>query len=470
MRVSGGFVTVPAGLPSYRIVNARIPGCLVDAERLGPGGELVDCDLVVEGGRIAAILPAGGDSHGGRAVDLDRGIVLPRLVDIHTHLDKGHIWPRRPNPDGTAVQARLNVAADREASWSAEDVQRRMDFALRCAYAQGTGAIRTHIDSMGRQTAISWPVFAHMREAWKGRIVLQAVALYPVMLATGDEPQFRHIVETVARHGGILGGITFLGEVPGPRLAAALDRVFAAAAAHGLDLDFHVDESDSSDARTLRLIAEAALRHRFAGRIVAGHCCSLALYDEKECAETIARVAEASIAVVSLPMCNLYLQDRHAARTPRWRGVAPLHELAAAGVSVMLASDNTRDPFYAYGDLDPLEVFREATRIAHLDHSQVPWIEAISATPARIMRLPGSGRIATGAPADLILTRARGFNELLARPQSDRVVIVAGRQVETQLPDYRELDDLMIEEVVERAPAVRPGDRARTASRPATAR
>ena len=55
-------------------------------------------------------------------------------------------------------------------------------------------------------------------------------------------------------------------------------------------------------------------------------------------------------------MCNMYLQDRVAGRTPRWRGVAPLHELDAAGVTVMVASDNTRDPFYAYGDLDMLEV------------------------------------------------------------------------------------------------------------------
>ena len=38
----------------------------------------------------------------------------------------------------------------------------------------------------------------------------------------------------------------------------------------------------------------------------------------------------------------------------------------------MVASDNTRDPFYAYGDLDMIEVFREATRILHFDHSERP--------------------------------------------------------------------------------------------------
>ena len=43
-----------------------------------------------------------------------------------------------------------------------------MDFALRCAFAHGTGALRTHIDSIGKQTAISWRVFAEMREHVEG--------------------------------------------------------------------------------------------------------------------------------------------------------------------------------------------------------------------------------------------------------------------------------------------------------------
>jgi cytosine deaminase len=143
-------------------------------------------------------------------------------------------------------------------------------------------------------------------------------------------------------------------------------------------------------------------------------------------------------------MCNMYLQDRQGGRTPRWRGVAPLHELHAAGVRVMVASDNTRDPFYAYGDLDLIEVFREATRILHFDHCDTPWITTVGTTPAEVMRLPAQGRIAEGRRGDLVLTRARSFDELLARPQSDRVVLVGGKQIDTALPDYRELDDLMV--------------------------
>jgi cytosine deaminase len=435
------FITIPQALTRFRLANARVPVCLVaDAARLKSGADgLAPCDIVIEKERIAGIDPAAVVQDGLPRFDLDRGIVLPRLVDMHTHIDKGHIWHRAPNPDGSFMGARTTVMADREANWSRDDVARRMDFALRCAFAHGTGALRTHIDSYPKQIPISWPLFAEMREEWKGRIALQAVALYPIDLALNDEPQFRALVEAVAKHGGVLGGLTFLGTAPDEKTDAALDRVFGAAMASGLDLDFHVDESDSADARTLGRIAEAALRHRFRGQIVAGHCCSLALAGDEERAATIAKVAEAGIAVVSLPMCNMYLQDRKAGRSPRWRGVTPLHELAEAGVTVMVASDNTRDPFYAYGDLDLLEVYREATRILHFDHSERPWLKTVAATAGEVMRLP-NGRMAVGAPAGLILTRARTMNELLSRPQNDRVVLYAGKQINRTLPDYRELD------------------------------
>jgi cytosine deaminase len=90
-------------------------------------------------------------------------------------------------------------------------------------------------------------------------------------------------------------------------------------------------------------------------------------------------VAEAGIDIVVLPMCNMYLQDRVPGRTPRWRGVTLVHEMRGAGIRVSVASDNTRDPFYAYGDLDMVEVWREATRILHLDHPFDDWHRAFAA-------------------------------------------------------------------------------------------
>ena len=113
---------------------------------------------------------------------------------------------------------------------------------------------------------------------------------------------------------------------------------------------------------------------------------------------------------------------------------------------VAIASDNTRDPFYAYGDLDCVEVFREGARIIHFDHPQSgawEWVRTVGAEAAVIGGFGYEAEIAVGVPADLVLFRARNWTELLARPQSDRIVLRDGRAIDTTLPDYRELDDLM---------------------------
>jgi len=130
-------------------------------------------------------------------------------------------------------------------------------------------------------------------------------------------------------------------------------------------------------------------------------------------------------------------------RTPRWRGVTLLHELAARRVRVAVASDNCRDAFHGYGDHDMLEVFREATRICHLDRPHGDWPRAVTTTPADLMGLTDAGRIGPGRPADLVLFEGRSWSELLSRPQGNRVVLRNGRAIERRLPDYRELDDLL---------------------------
>lgn len=434
--------TIPAG--RFRLDNARIPVDLLDGSLDADPDRLAVADIAVTDGRIAAIGAPGALTSFAAlpAVDLDQGIVLPRFADIHTHLDKGHIWPRASNPDGAGRSARGPVQKDRDANWTPDDVWARMDFALRCAYAHGTSTLRTHIDSLAPQAEISWPVFTQMRAAWRDRIVLQAASLTPVELAVDDEPQFRALAETVARHGGLLGGVTFMGEAPTAKLDSALDRLFDTAAVLGLDIDLHVDESLAPEAASLERIALAALRHKFAGHILCGHCCSLTLTSTDDFTRIAGRLAEADIAIVSLPMVNMYLQDRGRAHTPRLRAVAPLHELDAAGVRVMVASDNTRDPYHAYGDLDMIEVFREATRVLHLDHSDRPWMRMFGAAAAEQMGLKERGLIVPGGPADLVLTRARTPQELLSRPQSDRVVLVGGAPIDTTPPDYRELDRL----------------------------
>ncbi|QND55269.1 cytosine deaminase [Mesorhizobium huakuii] len=427
---------------SYRLANARLHASLTPglvAAYDGDGFALAD--LAVADGKISTIAVSDHAAMQPGAVDLAGRIVLPCFVDCHTHIDKGHIWPRKPNPDGTFMGALNAAGADRVARWSAEDLAKRMDFSLRSAHAHGTRALRTHLDSVAPQEEISWPVFETMRETWRGRIELQGACLLGIE-GVRDRKWFDRLAKRVAAAKGVLGVVTYMV----PDLEELLDHVFAQAIKHGLDLDFHADETDDIAAISLKKIAEAALWNGFEGKILVGHCCSLARQPDLEVLDTLDKVAKAGLAVVSLPMCNLYLQDRRGDQTtPRWRGVTLLHEMKARGIPVAVASDNTRDPFYAYGDLDMLEVYRMATRILHFDHPVADWPQAVTATPAKVMRLDGFGTLAAGGDADFILFKGRSWTELLSRPESDRIVVRAGRAIDRQLPDYAELDGLMVE-------------------------
>ena len=434
----------------YWLVNARVPACMVAgvAASSAPldGEGAVKADLLIDAGRLARIETArtqhndGAPNDNAPFVDLGGRQVWPMLIDIHAHLDKGHSVERSPNSDGTFHNARLGAIADR-VHWTVPDLRRRMDFGLRCAHAHGVSAIRTHIDTYQETIERNWQAVREMRDEWGGRIDLQAVSLCPIGLLQ-DEFGDR-VAAMVAKSQGLLGGVTraAVGDHGATldNVDALLDRLFALAIRHDLDIDLHVDETHDPSSATLPHVARAALRHGYTGRVVCGHCCSLANQPEDVIDRTLDLLAEAEIAIVTLPTVNMYLQDRATGRTPRWRGVTVIQEMRRRGIRVAAAGDNCRDSFYAYGDHDVLDTFRQAVRIAHLDHPLSGAPPLVSVNPAEIGEFADHGRIAVGAPARLIVLNARTINEIVCRPQSDRVVIDRGEVLRAKPPDYSEL-------------------------------
>lgn len=431
----------------YWIRRARVPACLLAAPVSGASADqdgALLVDILVDGERIGRLEPAESDvARDGPGIDLAGRHAWPALIDMHAHLDKGHVIPRIENPDGSFAGARNATTADRQKHWRSDDVRRRMEFALRCAYAHGVACIRTHIDSHEGSAETSWGVFRDLRVAWKGRVALQAVALVPIDVFR--DPYAERLANLVAESDGVLGGVTrasggvhsgVLGDIDG-----LLDKLFRLAADRGLDVDLHVDESGDPEAAALPRVAAAILRNRFRGRVVCGHCCSLAVQPEDQARSTLALCAEAGVSFVTLPTVNLYLQDRTHGRTPRWRGVTLIKEMQDLGIPVAVGGDNCRDPFYAYGDHDMVDTLRQAIKIAHLDHP-IGAIPAMAAPiPAAIIGAETLGSIAPGGPARLLLFSVRTLNEFVSRPQSDRIVIDRGRRVIGGPPDYSELDD-----------------------------
>lgn len=439
-----GFVNVPR-TSTLRLRHGRVHASLLGSPAPGPqdADGLVAVDIDITNGLVSAIAPKGTfpDDQG---IDLKNGIVWPTFLDAHSHLDISQTWERSPNAAGTFGGALVATAADHGAAWPHDDVSRRFEFGLRCAYAHGVAAIRTHLDSDEREAESHWAVFRALRDQWAGRVEVQATSLTMIdVFGTDFAPR---LADLVARSGGNLGAVTPVevdqnGEMPA-NFQPLLDRVFELAEERGLDLDLHVDETGQAGARALGYIARTAVRRRFQGSILCGHCCSLALQPEPLVQDTLAACADAGVSIVSLPMCNMYLQDRTAGRTPRWRGVTLLHEMAAHGIPVALGHDDCRNAWHAYGDQNMLEVFQTAVRVAHLDRPFGVWPQIATLTPARIMKLDQYGAIRIGQPANLILYKARTMSELISRPQVDRVVVRQGLAIETTLPDYSELDAL----------------------------
>lgn len=423
--------------------RARVPSAFLkpDDIRLSVDADRDDAclvDIEISNGIVLRVSPAAAEAPA-RSVDLKGRMVWPALVDMHTHLDKGHAIPRA-EPDGTIAGGANGTAADRR-WWTEEDIRRRMEFGLKCAHAHGVAAIRTHLDSNHELAERVWSVFHALRDSWSSRIRLQGVGLAPLDMFLRDEGVA--LADLVAKFGGVLGGVTDgIADDWGDtnQLDAALTRFYALARERNLDVDLHVDQTDDIRTFALPLIAEIAAKTEFPNRIVCGHCVNLSLQDEETIARTLSRCKDAGLSIVSLPTPMMYLMDRSPRRTPRWRGVTALKEIMAADIPVAIAGDNCRDAWFPYGDHDMVDTFQQAVRVFQLDHPIGSAAALVGPSPASMIGDAESGLIEEGASANLILFAARSFGELMSRPQADRIVLSHGRRIVESLPDYTELD------------------------------
>lgn len=424
-------------------IRSQIPQALLPSpmEATADWEGLCSCVVAVRDGKVISVE---ADSLLRSEVDFDASdsILLPGFLDSHTHLDKAHSWDRAPNRSGTFQEA-LQALSDDKVNWTVEDVYQRARFALSCAEAYGTVALRTHVDTGLPWAERSYEALSQLKREWVGRVELQLVSLCSV--EAYDSPEGRALADLPVKYGAhALGGMPLMN----PNLDRQLDAVIRLADERGVGLDFHVDESGNPDASCLEAVARAVIRNRFENTVVCGHCCSLAVKTRDDQLRTLDLVKQAGLCVVSLPMCNLYLQDRRAegdvVETPYWRGITLAHEFMERDVPFACASDNVRDAFYAFGDLDMLEVYRESVRIGHLDRKLKRSLCVATSAPARLMDLDseGYGVIDVGSPALFNRFHVSSMSKLLSRPRVERSVFRGDGFVSLPLPDYDQLGAL----------------------------
>jgi len=387
--------------------------------RLGDRAPLSVC---IDGGEISAV----GASPPAPLPRLDLGgrVAIPGLVDAHQHLDKTHLFPAVQNASGTHAEA---IAAVRRhyATCGVDEIKARAREGLALAIAAGTTALRSHADTGGPAGLKGVEALLDLRSECRGRIRLQVVA----HAATLPDGTFAEADLAEAARMGVdaVGGTPWL--APPPGRVAYIEKLFRIALDAGLPLDLHVDESDDPADLTLPSIARETRRAGLSGRVVAGHCCSLAALPDAAAAEVIAAVRDAGVHVVTLPQVNLFLQGR-ADRQPVRRGITRVKELLAAGVNVAAASDNIRDPFYPFGDGDLLRLAALTCSVAHLPGPAgiATALAMVTEAPARAIGL-GTYGLRPGARADLVVLDLRGPagpEHVLSRQPGRHLVLCGG--------------------------------------------
>ena len=357
------------------------------------------------------------------------GILLPCLADAHVHIDKTYVVDEVGAADGDLFKA-INLMSQHREKWTTQAISERMQRAIEDAYKHGTRAMRTHLDWPEASAPKSLAKFEALRNAWRGRVALQCVAL--ISLDFFEDAQVGlEIAQVLARVNAScdksLGEAALLGAFVyrNADMRAKLQRVFGLAKSHDLHLDFHVDEGLDVDACGLRVIAELTIANHYQGKVTCGHACSLSIQPFPDALDTLKLCAKAGIFLITLPSTNLYLQGAWDT-TPVERGITRLKEAVTQGLQSSIATDNVADGFYPYGSYDLMDTYALGVQAAHLSPADA-WLSTITTSPAAAMGLPWDGRIKVGCPADFVLLNAKSAYELISPAGRQRRVIRAGQ-------------------------------------------
>ena len=395
-------------------------------------GRQVDIGIVKD--RIAAVGPClTGEAN--QLLQLEGRVVLPGLVEAHTHLDKALTIAQVENRTGTLYEAIECMAAVQHTSTVAE-IRRRALRAAELFLVAGTTTLRTHVDLSPHGGLKAVEALLDVRQSLRGRMDIQLVALCCNYIGP-DSATMRELAEESLRMGvDAIGGAPVLdGDA-----CAHIDFVFQLAQRYNKHVDLHVDESDNPADFCLPYLAEITRNNGYAGRVMAGHCCSLAAVSDRDADETIEKVHAAGITVAALPSANMYLQGRGDRGMIR-RGITRVGELLRAGVPVACGSDNVQDPFNPFGRGDLLLVANLFAHASHLGSSdqQAQAIDAITVTPAQALGLTQYG-LEPGCMADLVVLDTREAQTFLALVPPRRYVIKEGRIVAETRTEIRITD------------------------------
>ena len=393
-------------------------------------------DIAAEAGRIVRVEPRIA-ARASEEIDAAGRLVTPPFVDAHFHLDATLSYGiPRLNRSGTLLEG-IALWAELRPLLTHEAVTERALAYCDWAVARGILAIRAHVDVCDDRL-VGVEALLEVRRRVAPYMDLQLVA-FP------QDGYYRSPNAAANLERALDLGVDVVGGIPhfertmdeGTRSVRALCEI---AAARGLRVDLHCDETDDPLSRHIETLAFETQRLGLQGRVAGSHLTSMHSMDNYYASKLIALIAQAQVAAIANPLINITIQGRHDTY-PKRRGLTRVPELLAAGVPVAFGQDCTLDPWYSLGSGDMLDVAHMGLHVAQMtspDAMHQAFL-AVTQTPARILGLDGYG-LSPGCHADFVLLDASSTVDAIRLRAPRLAVVRRGRVVSRGAPLACRLD------------------------------
>lgn len=370
-------------------------------------------DVLVKDGKIAAIGQGLSPAAGLMVEEGGGDLLLPGLVEAHTHLDKsllGQPWYTN------AVGPRLLDKIDNERL-----NKRRLGMdPYRQSFRQtvqssrlGSTHIRSHVDVDTDHGMWGVEGIMQMRQDCRDIIDVEIVA-FPQSGLLRRPGTLALMHEAVKLGAEIVGGLDPCAIDRDPK--GHLDAVFGLCQTYGKALDIHLHEPGEMGAFSTDLIIERTRALGMRGKVTISHAFCLGSPDRDLIDPLIEQLAELDIAIMTTG--------------PASRPAPPVKKLLAAGIRVCSGSDGIRDTWGPYGNGDMLEraMFVGLRNNFRRDDEMALAFDVVTVEGAKVMDLAGYG-IAAGCNADLLIVPGESVADAIVSRSPLRRVIKRGQVV-----------------------------------------
>ncbi|MEI7710214.1 MAG: amidohydrolase [Rhodospirillales bacterium] len=353
------------------------------------------------------------DTGGGDSIDGGGALLLPGLIEGHTHLDKttwGGPWHRN-----TIGPTRMDRIAN-ERAWRGatnHDAAARSLALARAFLANGTTRMRTHADIDPGIGLDHVHASLHTRDALAGSMDMQIVAFPQSGIVC--QPGVAALMDAAMAAGAdVVGGIDPCEIDRDP--VGQLDIVFGLAGKYGKPVDIHLHEAGEMGAFSLGLILERTETLGMHGLVTISHGFCLGMLPIAERDVLLARMAR--------------LGMRIATTAPAGIAVPTLAACRAAGVTIYGGNDGIRDSWTPYGEPDMLDrAMHIGLRNGLRRDDELVWaLECVTTAAAAGCGFADYG-LTPGCRADLVLVDAETVAEAIVRRPPRRLVVAGGQIV-----------------------------------------